>query len=54
MGLRQAMHRSTLADVNGRRDWRMWADFSVVLIRRANNPYADEPLGLDVSIAGEI
>ena len=54
MGLRQAVQRSTLADANERRDWRIWADFAAVLIRRANKLYADEPLGLDVNIAGNV
>ncbi len=54
MGLRQAVRRSTLADANDRRDWRIWADLAAVLIRRANKLYADEPLGLDVSIAGNV
>ena len=54
MGLRQAVRRSTLADANERRDWRIWADFAAVLIRRANKLYADEPLGLDVNIAGKV
>jgi len=54
MGLRQAVRRSTLADANERRDWRIWADFAAVLIRRANKLYADEALGLDVNIAGNV
>ncbi len=54
MGLRQAVRRSTLADVNERRDWRIWADLAALLIRRANQLYADEPLGLDVNIAGKV
>ena len=54
MGLRQAVRRSTLADANERRDWRIWADFAAVLSRRANKLYADEPLGLDVNIAGKV
>lgn len=54
MGLRQAVRRSTLADANERRDWRIWADFAAVLIRRANKLYADESLGLDVNIAGNV
>ena len=54
MGLRQAVRRTTLADANGRRDWRIWADFAAVLIRRATKLYADEPLGLDVDIAGKV
>ena len=54
MGLRQAVRRSTLADANERRDWRIWADLAAVLIRRANKLYADEPLGLDVNVAGKV
>jgi hypothetical protein len=54
MGLRQAVRRSTLADANERRDWRIWADFAAVLIRRANKLYAAEPLGLDAQIAGNV
>jgi hypothetical protein len=54
MGLRQSVRRSTLADANERRDWRIWADLAAVLIRRANKLYADEPLGLDVNIAGKV
>lgn len=54
MGLRQAVRRSTLADANERRDWRIWADLAALLIRRANQLYADEPLGLEVNIAGKV
>ena len=54
MGLRQAVRRSTLADANERRDWRIWADLAAVLIRRATKLYAHEPLGLDVNIAGKV
>ena len=54
MGLRQAVRRSTLADANERRDWRIWADLAGVLIRRASALYANEPLGLDVQIAGRV
>jgi Domain of unknown function (DUF4372) len=31
MGLRQAVRRSTLAEANERRDWRIWADFAAAL-----------------------
>ncbi len=54
MGLRQAVRRSTLADANERRDWRIWADLAAALIGRANKLYADAPLGLDVNIAGNV
>jgi cobalamin biosynthesis Mg chelatase CobN len=54
MGLRQAVRRSTLADANERRDWRTWSDLATVLIRRARKLYAQEDLGLDVNIAGNV
>jgi hypothetical protein len=49
MGLRKAVARSTLADANESRDWRIWADFAQVLIRKARNLYATEPLELELS-----
>jgi hypothetical protein len=49
MGLRHAIHRSTLADANELRSWRIWADLAAVLIRRARKLYRDEDLGLDLS-----
>jgi hypothetical protein len=49
MGLRQAVARSTLADANESRDWRIWADFAQVLIRRARRLYATESLGIELS-----
>ena len=54
MGLRQAVRRSTLADANERRDWRIWCDLATVLIRRSRKLYAQEDLGLDVNIAGNV
>ena len=49
MGLRHPVHRSTLADANDSRDWRMWSDLSALLIRRARKLYHDEDLGLDLT-----
>jgi len=49
MGLRHEVHRSTLADANDLRDWRMWSDLSALLIRRARKLYHDEDLGLDLT-----
>ena len=54
MGLRQAVRRSTLADANERRDWRIWSDLAALLIRRARKLYVHEDLGLDVNIAGNV
>ena len=40
MGFRSAVKRSTLADANESRDWRIWSDLAAVLIRRARKLYA--------------
>jgi hypothetical protein len=45
-GIRSTVARSTLADANESRDWRIWADFAAVLIAQARGLYADEPLGV--------
>ena len=49
MGLRHSIHRSTLADANDSRDWRIWSDLAAVLIRRARKLYCDDDLGLDLT-----
>jgi hypothetical protein len=49
MGLRQAVAKSTLADANEKRDWRMWADLAAVLIRRARKLYSGDTLSLDLA-----
>jgi hypothetical protein len=41
--------RSTLADANESRDWRIWTDFAQVLIRKARNLYANETLELELA-----
>ena len=46
MGVRGKVSRSTLADANEKRDWRIYADFALVLIDIARELYADEDLGL--------
>ena len=48
MGIRSAVSRSTLADANETRDWRIYADFAQALIRTARPLYAEEDLGLDL------
>jgi hypothetical protein len=47
-GFRGRISRSTLADANRVHDWRIYADFAQVLIRRARRLYAHEPLALDL------
>jgi Domain of unknown function (DUF4372)/Transposase DDE domain len=44
-GFRGNISRSTLADANRAHDWRIYADFAQVLIGRARQLYASEPLG---------
>ena len=46
MGFRGKISRSTLADANESRDWRMYADFAQVLIGIARPLYAEDPLGV--------
>jgi hypothetical protein len=49
MGIREAVSRSTLADANAARDWRIYADFAQRLIGQARQLYASEDLGLDLT-----
>ena len=49
MGFRSAVKRSTLADANESRDWRIWSELAAVLIRRARKLYlGDAVLGVDL------
>ena len=52
MGFRSPVKRSTLADANESRDWRIWSDLAAVLIRRARKLYASDALdvGLDNTV----
>src|SRR5664280_1260372 len=49
MGLREPVRRSTLADANETRDWRIYADLAKRLIAQARKLYANEDLGLDLT-----
>lgn len=49
MGFREPVRRSTLADANESRDWRIYADFAARLIVQARSLYASEDLGLELS-----
>ena len=48
LGLRGTVARSTLADANEARDWRIYAEFAQHLIRIARRLYLDEPFGVDL------
>ena len=49
MGFRQPVSRSTLADANQRRDWRIYADFAQQLITQARKLYAADSFGVQMS-----
>ena len=49
MGFREPVRRSTLADANEMRDWRIYADFAQRLIVQARKLYAGTDLGLDLT-----
>src|SRR5258707_370365 len=49
MGLREPVRRSTLADANETRDWRIYAEFAQRLIIQARKFYADDSLGLELT-----
>jgi hypothetical protein len=48
MGFRSTVAHSTLADANGARDWRIYADLAQLLIARARRLYANEPIGVEL------
>jgi hypothetical protein len=50
-GIRQPTARSTLADANEKRDWRIFADFAHVLIQQATTLYADDPFAGELQSA---
>ena len=48
MGFHGRVARSTLADANESRDWRIYADFAQVLIGIARPLYTHDPMGVDL------
>lgn len=48
MGIGQPVARTTLADANERRDWRLYAEFAQRLIARARALYASESFGIEL------
>jgi hypothetical protein len=49
MGVRSKVSRSTIADANEKRDWRIYADFAQALINIAKPLYASEDFGVDLN-----
>ena len=48
MGIRGNVSRSTLAEANEHRDWRIYADLAQILIHTARELYANEAFGLEL------
>jgi hypothetical protein len=48
LGIRSKISKSTLADANEKRDWRIYADFAQVLISIARKLYADDDFGIEL------
>lgn len=51
LGIRGKVSRSTLADANENRDWRVYADFAQILIGIARPLYAGEAFGVELENA---
>src|SRR5664279_797136 len=47
MGFRQEIKRSTLANANETRDWRIYAEFAQRLIEQARSLYAGDSFGIE-------
>ena len=48
LGIRGRVSRSTLAEANEKRDWRIYADFCQILISQARSLYANEDFGVEL------
>jgi len=48
LGIRANVSRSTLADANEKRDWRIYADFAHILINTARELYSGEDFGVEL------
>ena len=48
LGIRSGIPRSTLADANNIRDWRIYADFAQILINMARPLYSHDSIGIEL------
>jgi len=53
-GIQNKVARSTLAEANEHRDWRIYADFAQVLIQRARHLYAKDDFGVVLNQAAYV
>jgi hypothetical protein len=49
LGIRGGVSRSTLADANEKRDWRIYQDFALSLIQTARKLYAQDGFGVELT-----
>ncbi len=49
LGIRGGIARSTLADANEARDWRIYQDFALSLIQTARKLYAEDDFGIELT-----
>ena len=49
LGIRGGIARSTLADANETRDWRIYQDFALSLIQTARKLYAEDDFGIELT-----
>lgn len=49
LGIRGGIAKSTLADANENRDWRIYQDFALSLIQAARKLYAEDSFGLELT-----
>jgi hypothetical protein len=51
LGIRGKISRSTIADANNNRDWRIFHDFAHIVIQRARDLYANDDIGIKLDNA---
>jgi len=54
MGIKGSVSKSTLADANAIRDWRIWRDYAQSLIPQAKELYAKEKLSVDEEVENTV
>ena len=54
MGIRGNVAKSTLADANSKRDWRIWRDYAQSLIPKARELYQEEEIKVDEEIQAAV
>jgi hypothetical protein len=48
LGIRGRISKSTLAEANEKRDWRIYADFCQIMISKARSVYSEEDFGVEL------